>query len=132
METKNLKFKSQNDNSQLKTDLRNRCYSFSIQIIRFIESIEVKRVYVSILDQLLRSATSIGANITEAKSARSKRDFINFYQIALKSANETKYWLCLIRDGLRINKKVITELLREVEELANMIAASLLTLKNKR
>ena len=42
-------------------------------------------------DQLLRSATSIGANVVEAKSASSKRDFIKFYEIALKSANETKY-----------------------------------------
>jgi len=68
----------------------------------------------------------------EAKSASSKKDFINFYQIALKSANETKYWLCILRDGLKIKEDVVSPLLVEVEEIAKIIAASLLTMKNKR
>ena len=68
--------------SKFKTDLRERCYYLSLEVIKLIETIDTRRVYLSILDQLLRSATSIGANIIEAKSASSKRDFINFYQIA--------------------------------------------------
>ena len=65
-----------------------------------------ERIYWIISDQLLRSATSIGANIIEAKAASSKKDFIRFYEISLKSANETKYWLCLLRDGTRIDKAI--------------------------
>ena len=82
-------------------------------------------------DQLLRSATSIGANVMEAKSASSKRDFIKFYEIALKSANETKYWLGLLGEGTRVGPDGVRALLTEADELANILAASLLTLKNK-
>jgi len=79
----------------------------------------------------MRSATSIGANIVEAKSASSKKDFMKFYNIALKSANETKYWLCFLRDAVESDKKQIGRLLNEVVELSNMLAASLLTMKRK-
>ncbi len=113
-------------------DIKKRCYNFSLEVIRFIDGLDVKRIYFSITDQLLRSATSIGANIIEAKSASSKKDFINFYQIALKSANETKYWLCILRDGLGIQKDKVKPLLTEAEEISKIIAASLLTMKNKR
>jgi four helix bundle protein len=91
-----------------------------------------KRVYWVISDQLLRAATSIGANIIEAKSSSSKRDFIRFYEIALKSANETKYWLGLLRDTTQTDRKKIEELLKEVNEISNIFAASLLTMKNKK
>ena len=80
----------------------------------------------------MRSATSIGANVVEAKSASSKRDFIKFYEIALKSANETTYWLGLLKDALNINEPEMTYLLGEAEEISKIIAASLLTMKNKR
>ena len=66
-----------------------------------------------------------------AKSSSSKRDFIKFYEIALKSANETKYWLALLRDALNIDGTEIKYLIQETEEIAKMIAASLLTMKNK-
>jgi four helix bundle protein len=112
-------------------DLKIRCYRFSISIIKYIDTLEMKRTFNSLLDQLFRSSTSIGANIIEAKSASSKRDFIKFYDIALKSANETKYWLCLLRDGFELDKKAIENLLKEVNEISKIIAASLLKLKNK-
>lgn len=115
-----------------KKDIRKRCYLFSLKVIELIDKLDVKRVYFSITDQLLRSAPSIGANIIEAKSASSRKDFINFYQVALRSANETKYWLSLLRDGLKIKEIIISSLLLEVEEIAKIIAASLLTMKNKR
>lgn len=91
-----------------------------------------KKVYWIISDQLLRSATSIGANVVEAKSASSKRDFIRFYEIALKSANETKYWLGLLRDATEASKEKINELLKEVDEISKMLGSSLLTMKKKK
>ena len=81
--------KNQSQNSKIKTGLRERSYSFSVKMIKLVETFPEKRIYWIISDQLLRSATSIGANIFEAKSASSKRDFIKYYEIALKSANET-------------------------------------------
>ena len=89
-------------------------------------------MYWIISDQLLRAATSIGANIVEAKSSSSKRDFIRFFEIALKSANETKYWLGLLRDATDADKSKINQLLDEVEEISKMLGSSLLTLKNKK
>lgn len=131
-ETQNSKFKVQNHNAKVKTDLRTRCYYFSIAVIKFLEQLPEKRVYWIISDQLLRSATSIGANIVEAKSSSSKRDFLRFYQIALKSANESKYWLGLLRDATVSDKTRISELLNELNEISNMLGASVLTMRNRR
>lgn len=113
-----------------KTDLKVRCYKYSIQIIKFIGSLKISNTYSPLINQLLRSATSVGANIVEAKSASSKRDFIKYYEIALKSSNETKYWLCLFRDGLNIEEN-IKELLTEINEISKMIASSVIKLKGK-
>lgn len=124
--------KSQNHSSKSKTELKYRCYYFSIAIIHLLEPLPEKRVFWVISDQLLRSATSIGANIVEAKSASSKRDFLKFYEIALKSCNETKYWLGLLRDATPTDKNTINKLLKEVEEISRILSASVLTMKNKR
>ncbi len=132
MLTQKSNLKTQNHNSKIKTDLKHRCYYFSIAVIKFLENLLNQRTYWIIADQLLRSATSIGANIVEAKSASSKRDFIKFYEISLKSANETKYWLALLRDVTKADKTRIEELLKEVNEISNILGSSLLTMKKKR
>lgn len=131
--TQNAKRKVQNHNSKLKTDVKLRAYQFSLDIIKFIATFPNQKVYWIISDQLLRSATSIGANIVEAKSSSSKREFIKFYEIALKSANESKYWLCLLRDSdLQANKNTVRKLLQEAIEISNILGSSLLTMKKKR
>lgn len=80
------------------------------------------RIYNSLFDQLIRSATSIGANVVEGKAGSSKKDWKNFYVIALKSANETKYWLCLIRDTMDVSKTKIEVLIKETDEISKIIA----------
>ncbi len=87
------------------------------------------RIHFSIFDQLIRSSTSIGANVAEGGAGSIKKDFINFLHIALKSANETKYWLCLIRDTIEVDKKKIEELLKEADEISKIIASILLAAK---
>ena len=77
----------------------------------------------------MRSATSVGANLIEARAAHSRRDFIKFYEIALKSSNETKYWLCLIRDGLNVNNETTASLLNEANEISKIIASIVIKLK---
>lgn len=125
--------KSQNYSSKFKSnDLKIRTYKFSLSIISFINTLPNKRAFWSIGDQLLRSATSIGANMIEAKSSSSKREFIKFYEIALKSANETKYWICLLRDSYDELKPACRGLLQEAEEISNMLGSSILTLKGKK
>lgn len=104
-----------------------RALNFSIEIIKFTQLLPNKRHFWIIADQIIRSACSIGANMTEANSASSKKDYINFYSYALKSANETKYWLTLLEKLW--NNPRIKDLLLEVEELARILAASIITMK---
>lgn len=119
-------------NNNPKEELKYRAYKFSIKMVQFISSLPNERVYWIITDQLMRAATSIGANIIEAQAASSKKDFINYYAIALKSANETKYWLGLLRDATKTDKDIVNGLLEETKSLANILGASLLTLKGRR
>jgi len=117
-------------NSQL--DIKYRTYNLSIAVIKYLSQIEIKRIFYSVIDQVVRSTTSIGANIVEGKSGSSKKDLINFFKIALKSANETKYWLCLIRDAFDCDKKSLIPLIKEADEISKIIAASLLTMQGRK
>lgn len=103
-------------------NIRHRSYYFSKDVVLFVRDCKYDKVYYSLFDQLIRSATSICANLVEGKAGSSKKDWKNFSLIALKSANETKYWLCLIRDTLEIDKVKIKELIKEAEEISNIIA----------
>ncbi len=122
----------QNQNSKLKTELRHRAYQYSIDIIEFPDTLPKDVSTTVITKQLLRSATSIGANIVEAKGASSKKDFTNFFSYALKSANESLYWLGLLRDAKKMDNARLRYLLGETKELANILGSSVLTLKGKR
>lgn len=114
-----------------KRDIKERCFKFSLEIIALTDTLPSKRSAWVIEDQLIRSATSIGANLTEAKASSSRLEFKKFNEIALKSANETKYWLCLLKESGLANKERINGLLKEVDEFACMIAAGVIKLKSK-
>jgi four helix bundle protein len=88
-----------------------------------------RRSFRIISDQLIRSATSIGANLIEAQSSSSRLEFKRFYEIALRSANETKYWLGLLKDAKLVDDKIIDNLLDEVTQIAKMIAKAIIKLK---
>jgi four helix bundle protein len=113
-------------------NIRHRCFHFSREIIFFIEKTKYDRIHFSIFDQLLRSATSIGANMVEGASGSSNKDFINFMYISLKSVNETKYWLCLIRETVAVNRDKVNELLSEADELSKIIGRIILMQKSRR
>ncbi|MBN1756079.1 four helix bundle protein, partial [bacterium] len=83
-------------------------------------------------DQLLRSGTSILGNYIEGQSASSKKDFTNHFNTSLKSANESKLWLALLRDSGRSDPKEVEWFIKELDEFANIFASSILTLKGKR
>ncbi len=89
---------------------------------------EQRKEYV-LSKQLLRSATSIGANITEAQQAQSSADFISKLSIALKEANETRYWLHLIQDSSYGSS---TESYHKIEEIIRMLVSSIQTTRNKK
>ena len=96
-----------------------------------MDTLPNKRAAWIIADQLLRSAMSIGANLIEGSAASSRLEYKKFYEIALKSANETKYWLALLRDSGIAEKQKVEELLKEATEIANMLAAGVMKLKRK-
>ena len=123
----------QNNSEKIKTDLKKRAYIFALAIIKFIDQLNKNDMSTQIITrQLLRSATSVGANIIEAQAGSSKKDFTNFFNHALKSANESKFWLGLLRDSRKANKEKVSDLLQETVELANILGSSILTLKGKR
>jgi len=124
--------KSKRKKEEFKKEFNRRVIKFSLQVLKFCEKMKEKRMLRPIIDQLLRSATSIGANVIEAKSSSSKRDYLRFFEIALKSANETKYWLILVKESQPEFKLETEELLKEVDEISRIIGASILTLKGKR
>ncbi len=120
-------------NDEFRKHLIRRAYTYSLEIIKFIETLDKNDFVVQILvKQLLRSATSIGANIIEAQAASSKRDFSNFLSYALKSANESKFWLGLLRDSGKASREATNILLKETEELANILGSSLMKLRGKK
>ena len=125
--------KPQNQISNLKSkNVKQRAYNFSLSIIKLVQDFPKDRIYLIFTDQLLRSATSIGANLIEAKASSSKRDFIKFYEIALKSCHETIYWLYLLRDGRLAEERKLKPFIDEAIEIGKMLASSLLTMKGKR
>lgn len=86
----------------------------------------------TIARQLVRSGASVTANVREARAARSKKDYINFYHHALKSANETELWISLARDSGKIKSEESARLLEETKEIAKILAASIITMKKNK
>lgn len=122
----------ENKNSKFKIEFNKRLIKFSLEIIKFYEKIRKDRNLWSVTDQLIKSGTSVGANIIEAKASSSKLDYLKFFQIALKSANETKYWLIIIRESSLQLKDEAKVLLEEIDEISKIIGAGVLTMKGKR
>jgi four helix bundle protein len=81
---------------------------------------------------LLRSGTSIIANYIEGQAASSKKDFTNYFNISLKSANETKLWLALLKDSGRVKAADVSWFQNELDEISKIFGSSILTLKGKR
>jgi four helix bundle protein len=124
--------KMQDEKLKFKEEFRQRVYRFALDVIEFTDRLPKEQASRIIGDQLLRSTTSIGANMAEAQGAVSKKDYTNFFAYALKSANETKFWLSLLQDSGKSQKEPSSRLLREVTEIASILATSILTLKGKR
>ena len=130
--TANSKTKMQNDRARFRSVFQNRVYELALDVVRFVDGLPGDQTSRVLTDQLLRSATSIGANVVEAQAASSRKDYANFFTHALKSANECKFWLGLLRDSGRGDSEAVGKLLNEATEVANILAASILTLKGRR
>ena len=122
----------QNDKEKFKKEFISRLIRLAVNVIKCADELKSDRILWSIIDQLIRSVSSIGANVIEAKSSCSRKEYIKFFEIALKSANEAKFWLILIKE---VRPKLATKvdpLLNEVISVSKILGSSVLTFKGKR
>ncbi len=101
----------------------NKSYQFAIEIIELYKKLKFDNKEYILSSQLLRSGTSIGANMEEANGAQTRKDFFSKLTIAYKEARETHYWLRLLRDTNFIEKEIADDLLNKAYELLKIIGS---------
>lgn len=104
-------------------DLEERTLNFSKDLLQFCSKLQKNPINNPIIDQVVRSGTSVGANYREANDAIGKKDFIMRIKIARKEAKETIYWLDLLLASNNLHKEEIERLLKESIELKNILSA---------
>jgi len=113
-----------------KNIVKEKSHRFALLVIKAYKFLcEDKREFV-LSKQLLRSGTAIGALIREAEHAQSRKDFIHKMNIALKEANETEYWLMLLKDSEYINEESFTSIHKDCDELIRLLASIVKTTKS--
>lgn len=122
----------QNDKEKFKEAFKRRLYTFTLKLIEFLDKLPKDNVTYRLSDQLLRSGTSILSNYIEGQASSSKKEFTNYFQISLKSSNESKVWFALLRDSNRAKSQDVKWFLDELQEFSNILASSIITLKGKR
>ena len=110
--------------------LKDKSYNFALQIVKLCQKITYEKREFVLSKQIIKSGTSIGANVEEANQGESKKDFIHKLGIAQKEAYETNYWLRLLTDSGYIDKILSSSLIADCEELIKLITASIKTAKN--
>jgi four helix bundle protein len=108
-----------------------KAYAFALEIVKVFKLLTYERKEFVLSKQLLRSGTSIGANINEAISGQSKRDFVYKLNIALKEARETVYWLNLLKDSEYINVVEFESLNNKCGEIIKMLSSIIMTTKER-
>ncbi len=112
--------------------LLDKSFHFSIRIIKFYKyEIKNNNIPLPLLNQILRSGTSIGANISEAQSAFTRKDFINKLGISLKEAKETEYWLKIMNGAEILPDKEFESLKADCEELLKLLTSIIKNSKSK-
>lgn len=112
-------------------NFKKRVYSLTLKVVEFLDRLPKDNVSIRIGDQLLRSCTSIIGNYVEGQASGSKREYTRYFQISLKSANESKLWLALLRDSRRAGKNDVQWFLEELEEISKIFGKSIVTLKSR-
>ena len=101
--------------------VQNKSYDFSLRIVKLYQFLSTEKKEYVISKQILRSGTSIGANIEEAIGGISKKDFVHKLSISYKEARETHYWIRIIKDSDYINKELANSLLEDCDELLKLL-----------
>ena len=109
--------------------VQNKTYHFSLRIIEFYKHLVEEKKEFILSKQILRSGTSIGANVEEALGAYSKKDFLSKITISYKEARETHYWLRLLKDSFIVENKLAESIIRDCLEILRIIGSIQRTLK---
>ena len=112
--------------------MRTKAKEFSLHIISVCDNVDTKKNRGALTNQIVRSSTSIGANIHEAAYGASPADFINKLQIALKECFETEYWIEMLEGSNTIDAATAAELLQECRYIRSMLVKSITTAKKNR
>ena len=113
-------------------EIKQRAFEFALRVLRVCQHLDAQKGSSWVLSrQLLRSATSVGANLEEAQAAHSKADFICKAEIALKEAREARYWLRLVAAAELVTSRRILPLQKEAEELARVLVAVVVSAKSR-
>lgn len=110
--------------------IKEKTYKFALKVIKVYKLLANQKEYV-ISKQLLRSGTSIGANVEEAIGGQSRKDFIAKLAISYKEARESKYWINLLKDSDILDENIAIELLSDCEEICKIISKIISTAKQK-
>ena len=111
--------------------VRNKSYSFALRVIKTYKYLTQEQREFVLSKQVLRSGTAIGALVKEAEHAQSLADFTNKMNIALKEANETEYWLMLLKDSEYIDDQIYKSTHHDCSELIKLLASIVKTSKEK-
>jgi four helix bundle protein len=117
------------DKLNQKDILKEKSFAFSLRIVRLYRYLVEKHREYILSKQLLRSGTTIGAMVREAKFAHSKADFLNKLTVALKEANETDYWLDLLYQSDYLDEKMYRSIQPDIDALLKLLVASTKTIK---
>lgn len=109
--------------------IMDKSYAFALRIIKLYKYLIAEKKEYVLSKQILRSGTSIGALVKEAEHAQSKADFLNKINVALKEANETEYWLMLLKDSKYIEEKSFDSIHEENVEIIKLLASIVKSLK---
>ena len=115
----------------MKSIVGNKAYAFALRIINAYKYFTKEQKEFVLSKQMLRSGTAIGALTREAEHAQSRADFINKMNIALKEANETEYWLMLLKDSEYMDEKTFISIHDDCDELIRLLVSIVKTTKEK-
>ena len=113
-----------------KSILHIKSYKFAIRIVNLSTFLQTEKKEFVLSKQILKSGTSIGALVRESEFAQSSADFVNKLSIALKEANETDFWLSLLKDTEYLDEKLYNSMTTDCDELISLLVSSIKTAKN--
>ena len=113
----------------MKNGIADKSMTFAIQIVRLYQFLSKEKKEYVLSKQLLRSGTAVGALVREAEHAQSKADFLNKMNISLKEANETLYWILLLKETDYLTEKEAQAIYQSAEELTKMLISIVKTTK---